>query len=190
MASNIDMSLDDFVTLKKKKGGNKGNNKGAGKPFKGKPAGVKKLQGVKQQTTDLRKVISGKQKGGITDLRAKLKPKALYTSKFVTKHTSKSNPTTPTITPKGIKTRTMKSRLKSEDIPKLRSRKSDPGPLLSRRPVSPKLPSYEEAKKITVTVPGSLQPTTSSTEVSVRSSWPASPGAFFMQCGFLISFSL
>lgn len=169
------MSLDDLVTLNKKKGGNKGNSKGGGKPFQGKPkpTGAKPLV-TKQQTkaVDLRKIISGKQKAGITDLRSKLKPKALYTSKFASKQLSKSNPTTPKVTPKVAKSRPIKPRLKydAEDAPSpltTRSRKSDPGPLLSRRQISPKLPSYEEAKKITVTVPGSLQPTTtSSTEVS------------------------
>ncbi len=173
MASNIDMSLDDLVTLNKKKGG----NKGGGKPFQGKPkpgGGKPKPIGGKPQTSsqqtkniDLRKVISSKQKAGITDLRTKLKPKALYTSKFANKQMSKSNPTTPKATGKPWPAKSPRFKYETEEIP--HSRKSDPGPLLSgRRPNSPKLPTYEEAKKITVTVPGSLQPTTS-TEVSDKS---------------------
>ncbi len=164
MASKVDMSLDDIVTLNKKKGGNKGG--GGGKPFQGKPkftGGKPQAQsGIQTKTADLRKVISNKQKSSITDLRTKIKPKALYTSKFVEKHTSKSNPSTP----KGVQGRIGKARPKysSEDIPETRSRRSDPGPLLSRGTF--KLPSYEDAKKITVTVPGSVRPTT-----SVEVSW-------------------
>ena len=156
MASKVDMSLDELVTLGKKKGG--------GKPFQGKPkftggSGFQTQSGAQTKVGDLRKVIADKQKANISDLRVKLKPKALYTSKYASKQASKSNPTTP----KASESRPLKARPKYPDTPtsKTRPRRSDPGPLSQNRQSSPKLPSYEEAKKITVTVPGTLRPTTS-----------------------------
>ena len=158
MASKVDMSLDELVTLGKKKGG--------GKPFQGKPKftggggpGFQTQTGAQTKVGDLRKVIADKQKANISDLRVKLKPKALYTSKYASKQASKSNPTTP----KASESRPLKARPKYPDTPssKPRPRRSDPGPLSQNRQSSPKLPSYEDAKKITVTVPGTLRPTTS-----------------------------
>lgn len=161
MASKVDMSLDDIVTLNKKKTG--------GKPFQAKPkftntgAGLQTQNGAQAKTADLRKVIANKQKANITDLRTKLKPKALYTAKFASKQGSKSNPSTP----KSTHPRPKFNNEFTADTQRSRSRRSDPGPLSRARQSSPKLPSYEDAKKITVTVPGNLR-TTSNVEVRLN----------------------
>lgn len=170
MASNVDMSLDDIVMLKKK-------NKGSGKqPQQKQHLGNRQNAGGNVQnggsastkTADLRKLIAQKQKANITDLRTKLKPKALYTSKYASKQGSISQPATPKSA--GFETRNFnkipRQHYKEETTPnvKPRSRRSDPGPLSSRKPRdSPKLPTYEDAKKITVTVPGTRS--TSASEV-------------------------
>ena len=167
MASKVDMSLDDIVMLKK--------NKGSGKQLQQKPylgnrqsAGGNVQNGSSTSTkgADLRKLIAKKQKSNISDLRTKLKPKALYTSKYASKQGSLSQPNTPQSA--GFESRNFNKtlpRFKEETTPtsKPRSRRSDPGPLSSRKARgSPKLPTYEDAKKITVTVPGTTRSTSAS----------------------------
>ena len=199
MASKVDMSLDDLVQFGRKKGPQ-------GKFSRGPQGGAQKTGKFQQSQNqnskgpggagaggakpiDLRNVLAKKQKSTIGDLRSKLKPKALYTSKH-----SKSQPTTPlsSFTAKspssaprrsGQLTRghpitPMKPIRVDEPSPSpppppppppsQPSRRSDPGPISHKhRSVPSKLPSYDEAKKITVTVPGMRHPpSSSSAEVS------------------------
>lgn len=170
MASNIDMSLNDIVLLKKK---GKFGNKPLGKGQAAEGGAVSQNYVTKAaRAEDLRKVIAQKQKAGMSDLRTKLKPKALYTSKYVSKHNvTVSQPNMPQ-KPAGFETKNFgkssQFHLKADASgaqPKSKalSRRSDPGPLSSRKlNAPPKLPSYEEAKKITVTVPGTHRSTSSS----------------------------
>ncbi len=194
MASKVDVSLDDLVQFGRKKGpqgkftrGPQGGAQGTGKFQNKGPIGAGGAKPV-----DLRSVLAKKQKSTVGDLRSKLKPKALYTSKH-----SKSQPSTPlSTTPKSppfaprrsgqSTTRghfiTPMKPIRVDDEPSSPSpppplhlppssrpppRRSDPGPISHKQRGMPaKLPSYDEAKKITVTVPGMRNPPSSSSEVS------------------------
>jgi len=154
--SKLDMSLDDIVMQSKKQ-------RGVGKPknlrFNGAGSITKPATRAKP-SVDLRRVISDKQRSSITDLRTKIKPKALYTSKYASKQASKSNPSTPKSNNPGARPRAGNQTPNDGLALKSRSRRSDPGPLKFQ-----KLPSIEEAKKITVTVPGMVRSNTTSQEV-------------------------
>lgn len=187
MASKVDMSLDDLVSFSRKKG----QGGGQGKFNRFNQTGGQKTWRVKQSSNqqtgggggeggtkvgDLRDVLAEKQKSSVGDLRSKLKPKALYTSKF-----SKSQPSTPQgsqTSPSGSRRSTQSARGKhisptkpihvdEPSSPVRPLRRSDPGPISHKQRAGgqAKLPSYDEAKKITVTVPGMRHPPTS-TEVS------------------------
>lgn len=190
MSSKLDMSLDDLVQLGRKRG--PGGGQGQGKFTRPIQMGAQKSgkfqqspnQGAKTggggagaKVSDLRDVLAKKQKSTVGDLRSKLKPKALYTSKY-----SKSQPSTPqaiSSTPssasrhstqpvRGQAITPMKPIHVDEPSSSQPSRRSDPGPISHRqRGAPPKLPSYDEAKKITVTVPGLRHPPSSS-EVSSK----------------------
>ena len=188
MASKIDMSLDELVQLKRKqkgggpqskgKAGQKqqwgGGQKGKQQGWQGKMQGQgqqKRPQGQqfrKQQTaqnggaapvSDLRDILATKQKTTVVDLRAKLGPKQPQVKKPKPAPTSfRSRPTRGT---------GQSPRSRPQMVPRSpptfsapgRSRRSDPGPIPRRhRDSPPRLPSYEEAKKITVTVPGITRP--------------------------------
>ena len=179
------MSLDDLVQIGRKKGPqgkfSRANQGGAQKTGKFQQSQNQNGKGVGETGgVDLRDILAKKQKSTIGDLRSKLKPKALYTSKY-----SKSQPTTPqsfakspSSTPRragqssrGHPITPMKPiRVDSSPSPPPPSRpprRSDPGPIShkQRGGAPSKLPSYDEAKKITVTVPGLRHPPSSS-EVS------------------------
>ena len=196
MASKVDMSLDDLVQFGRKKGPqgkfSRGPQGGAQKTGKFQQSQNQNSKGPSgaggAKFVDLRNVLAKKQKSTISDLRSKLKPKALYTSKH-----SKSQPTTPlssssankspSFAPKRLGQSTrghpitpMKPIRVDEPSPSpppppppppsRPSRRSDPGPISHKQRSTPsKLPSYDEAKKITVTVPGMRHPPSSS-EVS------------------------
>lgn len=193
MASKVDMSLDELVQFGRKKGPHgkfsRGPQVGAQKTGKFQQSQNQNSKGPSgpggAKLVDLRNVLAIKQKSTIGDLRTKLKPKALYTSKH-----SKSQPSTPFSTAKspssvprrsGQSTRghpiTPMKPIRVEDSPSPSpppppppssrpSRRSDPGPISHKQRGAPlKLPSYDEAKKITVTVPGMRHPPSSS-EVS------------------------
>ena len=200
MASKVDMSLDDLVQFGRKKGppgkfsrAPQGGAQKTGK-FQNKGPGGAGAGGAKP--VDLRSVLATKQKSTIGDLRSKLKPKALYTSKH-----SKSQPSTPLSTLAKSPSSTAAPRRSGQStrghpiIPmkpirvdepsspsppppphrpssSRSSRRSDPGPISHKQRSMPsKLPSYDEAKKITVTVPGMRHPpSSSSSEVSPQSS--------------------
>lgn len=184
------MSLDDLVQFSRKRGpggGGKFSRPGTQRTGKfqqspnqgGKGVGV----GGGAKVSDLRDVLAQKQKSSVGDLRSKLKPKALYTNKF----TSKSQPSTPqassSITPSSSSASRRSANLpkRSQGISPMKpirvdepsspirsSRRSDPGPISHKqRSALSKLPSYDEAKKITVTVPGMRHPPSSS-EVSSK----------------------
>lgn len=178
------MSLDDLVQFSRKRGpggGGRFNRVATQRTGKfpnqgGKGVGV----GGGAKIGDLRDVLANRQKGSVGDLRSKLKPKALYTNKFA----SKSQPSTPQASLSTTPSSSSASRRPS-NLPKrsqgispmkpirvdepsspIQSRRSDPGPISHKqRNASSKLPSYDEAKKITVTVPGMRHPPSSS-EVS------------------------
>ena len=193
MASKVDMSLDDLVQFSRKKGPggggkfNRPNQTGAQRTGK-----FQQLQnqgggkgavgaGVGAKVADLRDVLAKKQKSTVGDLRSKIKPKALYTSKY----SSKSQPSTPqgpsSVTSPSFTRRPVHQPKRSQGISPMKpirvdepsspvrsSRRSDPGPISHKqRSVPSKLPSYDEAKKITVTVPGTRHPPSSS-EVSSK----------------------
>lgn len=166
MASNIDMSLDDISRMK---------FAGQRKFSRSTGGAVNKFKSSQDKPTDLRSVLAKKQTANITDLRAKLKPKALYTSK----HSSKSQSSIPAATTingssdgQGRKKLKLTTSFKnsvssavsgpkiSEDqkLSRSRSRRSDLSSGSQRRTSSSNLPSYEEAKKISVTVPGLSKP--------------------------------
>ena len=206
------MSLDDLVQFSRKRGGG-----GGGKFNRPGPQRTGKFQqspnqggkgvgaGGGAKVGDLRDVLAQKQKSSVGDLRSKLKPKALYTNKF----TSKSQPSTPqassSITPSSSASRQSTNlskrsqgispmkpiRVDEPSSPIRASRRSDPGPMSHKqRSALAKLPSYDEAKKITVTVPGMRHPPSSS-EVSPKFSTSHPPSlSCYMQCccwGFLFS---
>lgn len=170
MASKVDMSLDDLVKIggRRKGGGTKrlqNQGKNAGARFTVQNKFGNKQQGSKGSAAkvgDLRDVLSKKNSSNVTDLRSKLKPKALYTSK-----NAKSAPGTPSSPPNkrrsgGFPKSIASPPIARNDIQQRRSRKSDPGPILKHKDRKSSV-SYEEAKKITVTVPGISRP---SSEVS------------------------
>ncbi len=165
MASKVDMSLDSF--------GNKSfgfkRPQGGGRPFR------KSFSEDGKPVSDLRAVLAKKQASNISDLREKLKPKALYTSKLASR-----NPQSPPATngtssksPAGRKqlklTPSFKNSVSSavsgsssapSKSPRGSSRSSSSSTPHRSRSSSYKLPSYEEAKKISVTVPGLSRPVT------------------------------
>ena len=162
------MSTNTFVKTKRFTGpktfgggGGGGNSWGPRKSLSenGKPVG------------DLRSVLAKKQSANITDLRTKLKPKALYTSNLASRsQTSLKQGANGTDTRgqarKPLKlTPTFKYSVssavsRSGGSKPSRERESQSTPTSHRsRSSSHKLPSYEEAKKISVTVPGLSRPT-------------------------------
>lgn len=178
MAYKVDMSLDDiskrkFVGQKKFYGGS--SSGGSAYNDGGGYTGGATNKFTQEKPSDLRSVLTKKQSGNITDLRDKLKPKALYTSKLP----SKSHPPIPQVVGvngsgdsqgrKRLKlTTSFKNSVSSavaasgssegHKSSRSRSRKSDPGLSNHHRSSSGRLPSYEEAKKISVTVPGLSRP--------------------------------
>ena len=158
MASNIDAPLDSFTNKKF----------GFKRPRGGGP--VKKSWSENgRPVSDLRSVLAKKQAANFSDLRQKLKPKALYTSKLASR-----NPQSPPATngtsaksPAGRKPLKLTPSFKnsvssavsgsSSAPPKARG-SSRVSAASHRRSSSYKLPSYEEAKKISVTVPGLSRP--------------------------------
>ncbi len=165
MASNIDLSLDDIAQQTRFPNQRK-FNRGVG-------GAASKFRTSFEKPSDLRSVLAKKQTANISDLRSKLKPKALYTNK-------RAKPPPPAIAAaasinggteerKKLKlTTTFKNSISAvagpgaseEKTSHSRSRKTESAPVSQRRPSSStsRLPSYEEAKKISVTVPGSSKP--------------------------------
>lgn len=125
---------------------------------------------------DLRSILAKKQSATITDLRSKLKPKALYTSKLASRsqqtmqhqqqqqQQGAGNGRTPPRGPgrKPLKlTATFKNSVSSavSGSGKPSSREhTRSAPVSHRSRSASKLPSYDEAKKISVTVPGLSRP--------------------------------
>ena len=117
---------------------------------------------------DLRSVLAKKQISSGTDLRTKLKPKALYTSNLASRSQSSVNH-------QGVNGADMRgqgrkplkltapfknsvSSAVSGSSSKSSHERSHSAPMNQTRSRSSKLPSYEEAKKISVTVPGLSRP--------------------------------
>ena len=179
MASKVDMSLDDIVKSKKGAARKKPGVGAGGAAQKFKPSIQNGGTGSAKSVSDLRSVLAKKQLASISDLRAKLKPKALYTKKLTSrvqqqqKQATKGNQKQKrlSLTPNfknsissavGSNPGGMNESFKKPSRGS-RSRRSDPGPgpgPISHRTKSSssKLPSYEEAKKISVTVPGLSRP--------------------------------
>ena len=184
------MSLDDLVQGGRKKGPpgrfNRGKQSGAQKMGRfqqsqnEKGASAKAAGGGK--FADLRDVLAKKQKTNVGDLRSKLKPKALYTSKNtksqpISPQSSSPSAKSPSFAPKRstqssrahfitpMKPISVDDSSPSPPAPRFGrpSRRSDPVPVSQRQR---SMPSYDEAKKITVTVPGLRSPPASS-EVSL-----------------------
>lgn len=121
---------------------------------------------------DLRSILAKKQAANITDLRTKLKPKALYTSKLASRSQPAMKQPAADVRGQGGQgrkplklTATFKSSVSSavsgSSKPASREHertRSVPASHRSSRSTSHKLPSYEEAKKISVTVPGLSRP--------------------------------
>jgi hypothetical protein len=150
------------------------------KPFGG--AGVPRRKSIGENgkpVNDLRTILAKKQSVNITDLRAKLKPKALYTSKLSSRaqqqqqhqqqrqHQAAENgrgPRGPGAGRQPLKlTATFKNSVSSavsgsSSKPSSRERTRSAPVSHRSRSTSSKLPSYEEAKKISVTVPGLSRP--------------------------------
>lgn len=125
--------------------------------------------------SDLRSVLAKKQVANISDLREKLKPKALYTSKLASRNPQSSPGAANGVSsksPAGRKQLKLTPSFKnsvssavsgsSSAPPKSSSRGTSRSSSSSHRSKSSsyKLPSYEEAKKISVTVPGLSRPVT------------------------------
>lgn len=124
--------------------------------------------------SDLRSILAKKQNANITDLRMKLKPKALYTSKLSSRTQQPplqgaKEAESRGAGPGGRKplklTTTFKNSMSSAVSGSGSSKSSRNGsshstPIghRSSRSSGHKLPSYEEAKKISVTVPGLSRP--------------------------------
>ena len=157
-------------------GGGGGGQKGKQQGWQGKMQGQgqqKRPQGQQfrkqqQQTvqnggaapiSDLRDILATKQKTTVVDLRAKLGPKQPQVKKPKPSPTSfRSRPTRGTGQSPRFRPQ-MSPRSPPTFSAPVRSRRSDPGPIPRRhRDSPPRLPSYEEAKKITVTVPGITRP--------------------------------
>lgn len=166
-----DVSLDDFVK-KKKFGDFKKATGGGGRQIP--KASVQNGVGPKSKSVgDLRTVLAKKQMANVTDLRAKLKPKALYTKKLASRAAEQHPPQQPSTGSdrrkdskgQGRKPLKLTSSFKnsistavSESTSKT-SRSSRSSSYHQRsKSSSSKLPSYEEAKKISVTVPGLSRP--------------------------------
>ena len=163
------MSLDDLVMIGGRKRGRGGGAKTQGKPTGQRSSGPAQNKfGNKQQQAgkgagkkagDLRNVLSKKQNSNVGDLRSKLKPKALYTAKNMKSPPGGSTPKSPVksrrggVIPKGM----LSPPTTRPEPQRRRSRRSDPGPQLRHRDPKSNV-SYEEAKKITVTVPGISRP--------------------------------
>lgn len=162
MASKIDMSLDAIA---------KGKNFSGPKRTFGGGGGLRKsLSENGKPVSDLRTVLAKKQAASITDLRTKLKPKALYTSKLSSRSQQALQAASNSTNGKGsgqkrLKlTASFKNSVSSAIAGSSGSSKSSRGPRsggpVAHRPRSSsnRLPSYEEAKKISVTVPGLSKP--------------------------------
>ena len=180
MASSIDMSLDSIVQKKfasQKKFHGIGNAESGG--YRGAYRGGLQSKSSREKQSDLRSLLTKKQSSNITDLRTKLKPKALYTSNLTLKSRQAILPVN------AINDSNSQGRDNSQGRKKLnltssfknsissavvtstpreehkstrsQSQKSDP-PVSHHRSSSHRLPSYEEAKKISVTVPGTSRP--------------------------------
>lgn len=145
--------------------------------------------------SDLRSVLAKKHGSAITDLRTKLKPKALYTSKLASRsqqaisqqHQQHQHGAENGRGPRGpagrkpLKlTTTFKNSVSSavsgsSKHPSSRERTRS-APVNHRSRSTSKLPSYEEAKKISVTVPGLSRPVS---EVRVNYCWGEVDLCFF-----------
>ena len=127
-----------------------------------------------EKPSDLRSVLARKQITNITDLRAKIKPKALYTNKLASKIQPPDPPVASmngsdvqerkklrlTTTFKNSVSSAMAGSTSSEGhkSSRIHSRKSELGLPNHHRLSSNRLPSHDEAKKISVTVPGLSRP--------------------------------
>ena len=167
MASNIDMSLDDIARQQKFSGQGRFNRSSSG------AVGKFSLQ---DRPGDLRSVLAKKQIASVSDLRSKLKPKALYTGKHISKP-SVPYPVSAAASVNGDREGRKKLKLTSsfknsvssavagsgtseEKSSRSRTQRSEPrsNSGTQRRSSASKIPSYEEAKKISVTVPGLSKP--------------------------------
>lgn len=152
------------------------------KPFGGFGGPRKSVSENGKPVGDLRSILAKKQSATVTDLRSKLKPKALYTSKLAsrsqqtTQHqqqgadNGRGPPRGPERKPLKLTT-TFKNSVSSavsgssKPSPHERTRSA---PVSHRSRPASKLPSYDEAKKISVTVPGLSRPVS---EVRVKCRW-------------------
>lgn len=141
---------------------------GARKPFVGAGGPRKSYSENGKPIGDLRSILAKKQSASVTDLRAKLKPKALYTSQLASRAQAPQQgangadhrvqgrkPLKLTATFKNSVSSAVSG--SSKQSPREGGSRSAPVSHKSRSS-SHKLPSYEEAKKISVTVPGLSRP--------------------------------
>lgn len=141
---------------------------GARKPYGGGWGPRKSVSQDGKPVGDLRSVLAKKQTASITDLRTKLKPKALYTSNLASRSQSSMNYQGVNGTDmRGPGRKPLKltapfknsvSSAVSGSSSKSSHERSRSAPMSQTRSRSSKLPSYEEAKKISVTVPGLSRP--------------------------------
>ena len=153
--SKVDLSLDEIVTMGKRRG------RGGGPPFRasaGKPWGPGKKPGFPAvrgpaggKAGDLRDVLASKQKKQVVDLRAKLKPRGGPPQRGRARPVQRGR-MVPGSPPQRNRSRSPIQKRANPAPPAAR-------PVMRRRRESPvRLPSQAEAKKITVTVPGLSRP--------------------------------
>lgn len=195
MASKVDMSLDELVQLKKKGGqqgksgqqqqwggGQKGRQQGWQGKGLGRPQGQQKQfqNGGVAPVSDLRDILAKKQKTTVVDLRAKLGPKKPPAKPKPSPTAFRTRPSRGTSQSPRFRPQVTRPRSPPTFTAPRRPRRSDPGPLSrQRRDSPPRLPSFEEAKKITVTVPGM---TRAASEVRSHLPVQVSPGEFSHSC--------
>lgn len=153
--SKVDLSLDEIVTLGRRRG------RGGGPPFgagAGRPRGSGRKPGFPMargaaagKAGDLRDVLASKQKKQVVDLRAKLKPRGGPSQRGRPRPLQRGR-NVPSSPPQRDRSRSPIQKRANPVSPAAR-------PVMRRRRESPvRLPSQAEAKKITVTVPGLSRP--------------------------------
>ena len=177
-SSKVDLSLDEIVTLGRRRGRGRGRGGGlpssrfavAGKPWAVGTGGARKpgFQTAKPAATgaagtsgkagvDLRDMLATRQKKQVGDLRAKLKPKFAPAPRGRARPMQRGRAAT---APGNFAPRRDRSRSPpwKAPAPPPAAQVASPPPVRRHRELPVHLPSSAEAKKITVTVPGLSRP--------------------------------